>query len=119
MLPIRKMLMSSGITEQQWRILRVLYEQGPVDSTTLAEQACLLMPSLTRIIQSMVKKGFVTRVTDGDDRRRHTVDITEKGRNIIDDNLEQATAIANEFEKLLGKQQLKSLLATLKQLDEL
>lgn len=119
MLPIRQMLLASGITEQQWRILRVLYEQGPLDSTTLAEQACLLMPSLTRIVQSMEQKGYLTRVVREDDRRRQTVAIARKGRVIIEDNLEEATAIARRFETLLGKQQLDVLLVTLKRLDEL
>jgi len=119
MLPIRQMLVASGITEQQWRILRVLYEQGPLDSTPLAEQACLLMPSLTRIVQSMAQKGLITRVTREDDRRRQTVDITAKGRAIIEDNLDEASAIAKRFEQLLGKQQLETLLATLKQLEKI
>jgi len=119
MLPIRQMLIASGITEQQWRILRVLDEHGPVDSSTLAEQACLLMPSLTRIVQSMEQRELVSRATHKDDRRRQTVAITSSGREIIKDNLVEATAIAKRFEKLLGKQQLDALLITLKQLDEL
>jgi len=119
MLPIRQMLIASGITEQQWRILRVLYEQGPLDATPLAEQACLLMPSLTRIIQSMVKKGLVTRVSREDDRRRQNIEITKQGRAIIEENLDEASLIAKRFETLLGKQQLKALLAALKQLDKL
>jgi len=113
------MLVASGITEQQWRILRVLYEQGPLDSTTLAEKACLLMPSLTRIVQSMEQKKLVTREAREDDRRRQTVKITMKGTTIIEDNLAEASQIAKRFEKLLGKRQLATLLATLKELDKL
>jgi len=77
------------------------------------------MPSLTRIVQTMVKKELVTRETRTDDRRRQTVQITNKGKRIIEDNLAEAAAIAKRFEKLLGKQQLASLLATLKELDNL
>ena len=47
MAPIRKMLLAAGITEQQWRILRVLTETGPIDAGSLAKRACLLAPSLT------------------------------------------------------------------------
>ncbi|MCR9055691.1 MAG: hypothetical protein NXI02_00005, partial [Rhodobacteraceae bacterium] len=47
--PIREMLSDCGITEQQWRILRVLEEFGPQDASSLAERACLLLPSQTRI----------------------------------------------------------------------
>ena len=57
MTPIREMLADSGITEQQWRILRVLEEFGPQDASTLAERACLLLPSQTRIVQTLSGKG--------------------------------------------------------------
>ena len=60
--PIRKMLAESGLTEQQWRILRVLEEFGKTEPTRLAEQTCLLLPSLSRILQTLVDKGYVTRV---------------------------------------------------------
>jgi len=53
MAPIRDMLRASGLTEQQWRVLRILSEFGPQDLTEIARQACLLMPSLSRIIRSL------------------------------------------------------------------
>ena len=43
--PIREMLTKSGISEQKWRVLRVLDEMGPVEQTAIAEAACLLLPS--------------------------------------------------------------------------
>ena len=49
MAPIRDMLSETGLSEQQWRVLRVLAEQGEMDSHSLAERACLLFPSLTRM----------------------------------------------------------------------
>lgn len=119
MLPIRQMLSASGITEQQWRVLRVLYEQGPLDSTTLADEACLLMPSLTRIVQSMVQNGYVTRTEHEEDRRRQTVAIAPKGKAIINNNLDEATAIAAHIEATLGKKRFDDLLDSLRRLDEM
>lgn len=119
MVPIRGMLSQSGITEQQWRILRVLEEFGPLDATKLSEAACLLVPSQTRIVQTLVAKGYVTRTPDTVDRRRQTVAITKSGRRIIDDNLDQARDIAKHFETVLGKKKLKTLLDLLADLDQL
>ncbi len=45
MQPIREMLSKSGISEQKWRVLRVVAESGPMDQTVLADRACLLLPS--------------------------------------------------------------------------
>ncbi|WP_306143312.1 homoprotocatechuate degradation operon regulator HpaR [Roseibium sp. MMSF_3412] len=108
--PIREMLSDSGITEQQWRILRVLEEFGPQDASSLAERACLLLPSQTRIVQTLLEKGFVTRQADEKDRRKQTVAITEAGRKIILDKLDEAQAIAARIEDVIGKKRLSELL---------
>ena len=108
--PIREMLSDSGITEQQWRILRVLEEYGPQDASSLAERACLLLPSQTRIVQTLLEKGLVTRQVDDKDRRKQTVAITEAGRKIILDKLDEAQAIAARSEDVIGKKRLSELL---------
>ena len=119
MAPIRDMLSQSGITEQQWRVLRVLSEFGPLDSSRLADKACLLLPSLTRIAQSMVEKGYITRTVDSGDRRRQTLAITSDGQQIIDDNLPAALRIAELFKSTLGEEKYENLLDILQELDRL
>ena len=56
--PIRAMLAEAGITEQQWRVLRVFDEFGPLEASKLAELACLLLPSQSRIVQTFLDKGL-------------------------------------------------------------
>lgn len=46
MAPYRQMLSKIGVTEQQWRVMRVLDERGRMDPKEIAEAACLLNPSL-------------------------------------------------------------------------
>lgn len=114
--PIRAMLQTSGITEQQWRILRVLDEGGATDVTGLAEQAGLLAPSVTRIVQSMANKQLIARQTDPNDRRRQLVSLLPKGQAILDDNLEQAHSIAKGFKTQLGQDDYERLLDLLDKL---
>lgn len=108
--PIRDMLSDIGITEQQWRILRVLDEYGVQDASTLAERACLLLPSQTRIVQTLFEKGLVSRQPDTQDRRKQTVAITDAGRRIIHEKLGEAEAIAERIETVIGKEKLNQLL---------
>jgi homoprotocatechuate degradation regulator HpaR len=117
MKPIRNMLAETGVTEQQWRVLRVLSEFGPLDASTLAERTSLLFPSLTRIIQSMRSKELVTQIQDKNDRRRQVISITHAGQKLIDDNLEQASHIAKRFQIVLGLQNYETLLDLLAMLD--
>ncbi len=117
--PIREMLSNSGLTEQQWRILRVLEELGPLDSTKLSENASLLLPSQTRIVQTLVEKGLVTRQADPSDRRRQTVAITPAGQKIILDNLDEAKRLAIHIETVIGKEKVDQLLDILEEFDRL
>lgn len=119
MAPIREMLSKSGITEQQWRVLRVLSENGALDATKLADRASLLLPSLTRIVQTMLDKGFVTRTTDKYDRRRQLIAITGTGQIIIDENSQQAATISSRYISALGRQRYEDLLDSLQALDDL
>ncbi|WP_150525631.1 homoprotocatechuate degradation operon regulator HpaR [Roseibium sediminis] len=119
MVPIREMLANSGITEQQWRILRVLEENGPLDASTLAERACLLLPSQTRIVQSLLEKGLVTRQADKKDRRKQTVAITGEGRHFIESKLKDAQLIAKRIEEVIGKEKLRQLLDILEEFQKL
>jgi homoprotocatechuate degradation regulator HpaR len=117
MAPIRDMLSETGITEQQWRVLRVLSEHGQLDTSTLADRASLLFPSLTRIANTMREKGLLTQTRDENDRRRQLVKITEAGQKIIDDNNDQARQIVADFKTTLGAEQYEALLDLLALLD--
>ncbi len=117
MIPIRQMLAETGITEQQWRVLRVLGEHGPQDASTLADRASLLFPSLTRIAQTMRAKGLVSQTRDEIDRRRQMVAITEAGQKVIDDNADKSAQIVRGYRAALGDRKYEDLLDLLALLD--
>lgn len=117
MAPIRDMLAETGITEQQWRVLRVLAEYGTLDTTTLADRASLLFPSLTRIATTMRNKGLITQTRDEVDRRRQFIGITAEGQKIIDDHSLQAAQIVAGFKARLGEENYETLLDLLLILD--
>ena len=117
MAPIRDMLSETGITEQQWRVLRVLSEYGMLDTTTLADRSSLLFPSLTRIAATMRDKGLITQTRDDVDRRRQMIEIPAKGQKIINDRTSQTTQIVAAFKTKLGSKNYETLLDLLALLD--
>ncbi|KIN70498.1 Transcriptional regulator, MarR family [Sulfitobacter noctilucae] len=117
MAPIRDMLSETGITEQQWRVLRVLSEHADLDATALAERAALLQPSLTRILRTLTERGFITRVQDPSDKRKQVVTLTSEGRSMIASNEKQAGHIAQAMRDTLGDGAFDTLLDLLAQLD--
>jgi len=76
-------LKEHGLSPQQWRVIRVLFEADALDATEIAERCALLMPSLSRILQNLQKRGLVKRKTASDDQRRSLVSITPAGRTLF------------------------------------
>lgn len=111
------MLSDVGITEQQWRVLRVLQEVGPLEPTQIAEQACLLLPSLTRILQKLEEKKYIERHPNKADKRKQNVNVTRKGASLIEANLSAALALSDEVSVYMGREKYEQLLDLLNELD--
>lgn len=103
------MLHEHALTEQQWRVLRVLMEQEEISVTALAREAVILPPSLSRILRGLVDKGLVKRRAQRADQRRALVMITTKGRKLFDSVAPSSLRIYAELEALLGKKRLEEL----------
>lgn len=117
--PIRAMLADVGVTEQQWRVLRVLDELGPLEPTEIADRSCLLLPSLTRILHTLTAKGMITRAAHPTDHRRQIITITDPGRKLIRDNLHEARRLNAWLRQSFGAEKLDHLLDLLNELDQL
>lgn len=116
---IRPMLADAGVTEQQWRVLRVLVEDGPMDPTDIADKSCLLLPSLTRILKYLEENGLVTRARHQTDGRRFVVEITAKGQGLIAENAKISNRIYSEIETAFGAEKMDDLLDLLDELAHL
>ena len=117
--PIRALLSDVDLTEQQWRVLRVVQESGAIDPTQIAEQASRLLPSLTRILQKLEDKQLISRARDEHDRRKQVITITAAGEAIIHDNLEASLALVAETRAKMGEERYEALLDLLNELDRI
>lgn len=117
--PIREMLAKSGISEQKWRVLRVVEEAGPIEQTAIAKQACLLLPSLTRLLHAMESEGWITRDVSATDRRKSLVSITPSGRALIAEHAGASNAVFKRLESTYGREKLDQLLDLLDELQSL
>lgn len=104
------MLARHDITEQQWRVLRVLAESGSLEATELAGRASILPPSLTRIIKALEERRLITRNRVKDDGRRALLAITPSGVALIEDLAPERIAIYEAIEGRYGAEQHEQLL---------
>jgi DNA-binding MarR family transcriptional regulator len=75
----------------------------------LAESLGASMPSLSRAVDGLVRKGLVTRSEDPDDRRRRRVALTPAGREITDRFFQSRAVGVIEFVSGLTAKQRTSL----------
>ena len=116
MVPIRPMLAEAGVTEQQWRVLRVLDDSGPTDLKTLAESALLFGPSVTRILKDLVERGLVVRQANPNDGRGAIVTLSARGRSLIEETAAHTMQQLNTYSRKFGNKRLKSLISELQAL---
>jgi homoprotocatechuate degradation regulator HpaR len=109
----RPMLAEHDITEQQWRVIRILAERGMVDASEMADRAFILAPSLTRIIRSLEERGIISKAKDENDGRRVLLQITPAGLAIIDEVAPESRLIYDKLEKRFGRERIEQLLSML------
>lgn len=110
----RAVFASYDITEQQWRVLRVLWEQQRCSTTVLAERALIPVPSMVGVVDRLAKKGLVRRTRSEEDRRRVFVEATAKGKTMQTRIGPQIDKVYAELLKDTGDREWKSLIRTLK-----
>ena len=71
------------ITIDQWSILKVLYNEDPMTHKELAEKTGKDQPTLTRMVDIIMKKELVERVQHPDDRRCLLIRLTPIGINKV------------------------------------
>ncbi|KQV41354.1 homoprotocatechuate degradation operon regulator HpaR [Rhizobium sp. Root1204] len=79
----RPIFRSCNLTEQQWRILRFIEGQSPMDATSLSERSVILAPSLTRIIRDLETRGLIERVVNRVGPSRVLISISPQGRELV------------------------------------
>jgi homoprotocatechuate degradation regulator HpaR len=100
----RPILNAHGITEQQWRIVRLLLDTGPLEPHEIGELCRLSSPSLAGVLSRMENVGFVRRKRLADDQRRVLVSLTPRSRALATRMAPLIEAVYARIEGRLGKE---------------
>ena len=105
-------LRPSGLRSTQFTILRALEVLGPVSIMELAERLAMDRTTLSRNLRPLEQQALLT-ITPGDDRRARFVELTDQGR----DRLQQAIPLWEDAQtrtvRGLGAQRVQALLGEL------
>jgi homoprotocatechuate degradation regulator HpaR len=114
----RPSLRAHGLSDQQWRVLRVLGEHAHdsgVETGRVAKDAFLLGPSLTGVLTRMERDGLIERQRCPQDARRTVVRATAVGLAKVQALSRSIEAHYAWMEGQLGKTVLHDLYALLDQ----
>lgn len=113
----RPALRASHLSDQQWRVLRVLRScENGLETGRLAEQAFILGPSLTGILVRMEKNGLVVRSRRHEDARCSLVHATAQGLELAATLSDTIEAQYQDLAERLGNKRLAQLYALLDEL---
>ena len=105
----RPLLNDVGLTDQQWRILRLLAENGTMDFQDLARTACILRPSLTGILTRLEKMNLLMRLKPASDQRRVFLKLTRHGEQTYADFVSQIDRNYDVIKTLMPKEKIDQL----------
>lgn len=85
-------LRKAGVSVPVWRVLATL-SGSPGETVTGLADACLLQqPTMTKLLDRMVRDGMVKRMPDQRDRRVVRIQMMPRGEQVVDDLLVAAKA---------------------------
>lgn len=116
----RPSLREHGLSDQQWRVLRVLgehaHEPAGIETGRVAREAYLLGPSLTGVLSRMERDGLIVRERCPQDARRSVVRATALGLDKVQALSQSIEAHYSWMEQQLGKDKLRQMYALLDEL---
>jgi MarR family 2-MHQ and catechol resistance regulon transcriptional repressor len=100
------------LTHAQLNALHILLEDdpNPVSASEIKKRILVSNPDVTRLLDRLVKKGFVLRETCPNNRRKIDVSVTDSGKELfVNAQLSVKRALGNFFENQLTEVDAKDL----------
>ncbi|WP_232322410.1 MarR family winged helix-turn-helix transcriptional regulator [Brevibacillus parabrevis] len=86
------------LTTEQFAVLYRLREEDGINQKELAQRSAKDQPTMTRILDNLVKKGWIEKKLSDQDRRAYIVTLTANGREWIEKAIpSEAKAVADIF----------------------
>jgi len=109
-------LSATGVTVAEWVILREMFETNSTSPSVLADASGLTRGAISKLIDRLLAKHFVTRTEATNDRRYQDVGLTAAGRTLVPKLAAIADQNDEEFFSRLPVEEREQLVSTLKKL---
>ncbi len=115
----RRIFNEFGLTEQQWRILRVLWQHEQITFRELAELTLIPAPSLVGVVDRLTNAGLAKRRRSDTDRRIVFVHATHKGQALESQVRPRVDKAYAELRRSVDATTWNTLIASLEQISSI
>lgn len=115
----RPALNEMGLTEQQWRVICMLYQYDELENNHLAELTCILRPSLTGIVNRMAEQNLIIKSKDLHDQRVSLIKLTQAGRNYFESQALKMEESYKNIKEQYGAEKIQQLMELLHDLSKI
>ena len=104
----------ADLTEPQFRAMGFLSHHEGVSLSDMADDFGLTLPTVSKMVDGLVKRGFLSRQEDPDDRRRVTLRLTDNGKSVFDTAKRNSDALLADLLKTLSHDEQEQVVCAMR-----
>ena len=116
---------STGLSMPQFSIMMQLHHRGPCGMSEISERFDITAAAASQLTEKLVQGGYIERAEDPNDRRAKSIQLTPKGRGLVETGMTERYRWMDELVSKLSAEDkpkvaeaLKVLTEAARQLDE-
>jgi DNA-binding MarR family transcriptional regulator len=111
-------LEQSGVSVTEWVVMREMYGESLTSPSVVAARIGMTRGAITKLIDRLLAKGYVTRQESSGDRRYQEIALTAAGRRLVPALATLADQNDEEFFHPLSRKERETLLSIMQKLVE-
>lgn len=107
------------LSREQFELLQVLWEEDNVNQQTISKRLQKDKYNVTKLLNTLTKRGFVQRKMSQEDRRNNFVVLTEKGQEARKALMRVEEQVHSDLTFTVAPQEIKSCVWVLRKLTDM
>lgn len=105
-----KLILKHDLTLGQFAVMEALYSKGKLSTGEVMEKILSTSGNIPVIVKNLEKDGFITRKQDDSDKRRFILDLTDKGKDLMDEIVPENLKFMDELISLWDDDEKEELI---------
>lgn len=105
-----KLILKYNLTLGQFAVMEALYSKGRLSTGEVMEKILTTSGNIPVIVKNLEKDGFITREQDESDKRRFILDLTDKGKDLMDEIVPENLKFMDELISLWDDDEKEELI---------